>query len=99
MFDGSTPPRACNRASFVGAGPSSTIFSSSSAVERMISFARFTSVTPGSCTRIWSFAVPCGATIGSATPSSFTRRSMVCSACFTDSSRSVRSMFGLIVNA
>jgi hypothetical protein len=37
-----------------GNGPCSTSFSSSSAVDRMISFARFTSVTPGSCTRIWS---------------------------------------------
>ena len=35
-------------------GPCSTSFSSSSDVERMISFARATSVTPGSCTMIWS---------------------------------------------
>jgi hypothetical protein len=36
----------------VGEGPCSTIFSSRRPVERMISFARSTSVTPGSCTRI-----------------------------------------------
>jgi hypothetical protein len=53
----------------------------------MISLARATSVTPGICTRIWSPS-PCGATIGSATPSSLTRRSMVCSACATASCRS-----------
>ena len=34
-------------------------------------------------------AAPCAATIGSATPSSLTRRSIVCSACVTASSRSV----------
>ncbi len=50
------------------------------AVVPMISFARSTSVTPGSCTRIWS---PCGccAMLGSVTPSSLTRRSIVCRAC------------------
>ncbi len=38
--------------SFDADGPCSTIFSSRRPVDRMISFARLTSVTPGSCTRI-----------------------------------------------
>ena len=52
MLEGTWPPCVCSSDSFVGAGPSSTIFSSSSAVDRMISFARLTSVTPGNWTRI-----------------------------------------------
>ena len=42
----------CRNASRDADGPCSTIFSSSRPVDRMISFARLTSVTPGSCTRI-----------------------------------------------
>ena len=57
-------------------------------MERMSSLARATSETPGNWTRIWSPPTPWGATIGSATPSSLTRRSMVSSACRTASSRS-----------
>ena len=53
----------------------------------MSAFARATSETPGSCTRIWSPPMPCGATMGSETPSSLTRRSMVWSAWRTASSR------------
>ena len=58
MSSGSFPPCGCSSASFVDAGPASTSFSSRSAVVRMISFARATSVTPGSCTRIWSPELP-----------------------------------------
>jgi hypothetical protein len=36
--------------------------------------------------------------LGSVTPSSFTRRSIVCRACTTACSRSVTWMFGRIVN-
>jgi len=50
--EGMLPPYDCSRLSRVAAGPPSTAFHSSSAVDRMISFARITSVTPGSCTRI-----------------------------------------------
>ena len=46
---------------------------------------------------IWSCA-PCLATIGSATPSSFTRRSMVRIAWSTVSVRSWLAMFGFILN-
>ena len=63
---GTTPLLAWSSASRLGAGPCSTSFSSSSAVERMTSFARFTSSTPGSCTRIWSASL-WRATTGSAT--------------------------------
>src|SRR5476651_1062746 len=62
-------------ASFDGDGEPSTIFSSRSPGDPMIPFARSTSVTPGSWTRIWS--APCCAMLGSATPSSLTRRSIV----------------------
>ena len=61
----------------------------------MMLLACSTSVTPGSCTRI-SF-VPCSAMFGSATPSSFTRRSMVCRAWTTESERSWFWMLGFIV--
>jgi len=61
----------------------------------MISLARLTSDTPGSCTRIWSASL-WRATMGSATPSSFTRRSMVCRAWFTVLSRLSTVMFGFI---
>ena len=61
------PPAPARRSS-ARAGP----------VDRMISFARSTSVTPGSCTRIWSPFWPCCAMLGSVTPSSLTRRSIVC---------------------
>ena len=54
----------------------------------MMSFARWTSLTPGSCTRIRSPVEPVSATIGSATPSALTRRSIVCSAWRTESRRS-----------
>ena len=62
----------------------------------MISFARLTSVTPGNWTRIWSAAL-WRAMIGSATPNSLTRRSIVCSAWFTVSSRNWTAMLGLSV--
>ena len=88
MSGGTTPFRVCNNPSRDGEGPSSTSLSSSNAVERMISFARSTSSKPGSWTRIWCPPTLYGATIGSATPNSLTRRSIVCSACLTDSSRS-----------
>ena len=57
-------PRAPGRCLHAGphalaAGPCSTSFSSSRPVDRMISLARSTSVTPGSCTRIWSPSAPC----------------------------------------
>ena len=45
---------------------------------------------------IWSPAAPVRATIGSATPSSLTRRSIVCRACSTASSRSCTTRFGFI---
>ena len=41
-------------------------------------------------------APPCGATIGSATPSSLTRRSMVCIAWSTAPARALLAMFGFI---
>ena len=95
MSGGTLPANACRADASSGNGPCSTSFSSSSAVDRMISLARLTSETPGSCTRIWS-AAPWRATIGSATPSSLTRRSMVCSAWFTVSSRSCLTTFGFM---
>ena len=61
-----------------------------------MSLARCTSLTPGSCTRIWS-TPPWRATIGSVTPSSFTRRSIVCRACVTASPRNWLAMLGFIV--
>ena len=70
------PPLAVSNCSRVLAGPASTSVNSSSDVDLMISLARATSSTPGNWTRIWS-CPPWRATMGSATPSSFTRRSMV----------------------
>jgi hypothetical protein len=58
-------------------GPASTSLSSSSAVLLMMPFARSTLVSPGSSTMISSPADPYGEMIGSETPSSFTRRSIV----------------------
>ena len=96
MPAGTTPPVLRNRSSRLAAGPCSTSFSSSMPGDPMTSFARSTSETPGSCTRIWS--APCCAMLGSVTPSSFTRRSIVCRACTTASSRSVCAMFGRMRN-
>jgi hypothetical protein len=93
MSGGTLLPKAARAAASSENGPCSTSVSSSCAVERMISLARFTSVTPGSWTRIWS-TVLCRATIGSETPSSLTRLSIVCSAWFTVSSRSWTTMLG-----
>ncbi len=65
----------------------------------MISFARATSVTPGSCTSSWSPVLPYTEMFGSVTPSSLTRRSIVVRACTTACSRIVRSMFGFSLNS
>src|SRR5665647_871043 len=77
---GSWPPVACRSASREGADPCSTSFSSRSAMDWMTPLARATSVTPGNWTSNWSSLVPCRAINASATPRSFTRRSIVCCA-------------------
>ena len=64
----------------------------------MTLFARSTSVTPGSCTSNWSSLAPCRAMSGSATPSSFTRRSIVCCACVTAARARSIATFGFITN-
>jgi hypothetical protein len=69
------------------------------AVLLMISFARATSEMPGSWTRISSFDCPYREILGSATPSSLTRRSIVCSACVTAWSAMLLAMFGFIVKS
>ena len=69
--------------------PCSTIFSSSRPVERMISFARFDVGDAGQLHQDLIAALPCCAMLGSVTPSSLTRRSIVWRACTTASSRRV----------
>ena len=73
---------------------SSTMRTSSVAVRPMMSLARATSCTPGSCTTMRS--APCCWIIGSATPSSLTRLRSVVMFCWTPSSmRAACSASGL----
>ena len=76
MLSGTLPPTPCRSVSCVAAEVS-TSRSESWAVVLMTRLAWSTSVTPGSCTRIWSPRLPVAAITGSATPSALTRRSRV----------------------
>ena len=76
MLSGTRPPVPASSVSRVAAEVSTSL-SESWAVVLITRFACSTSVTPGSCTRIWSPREPCAAISGSATPSAFTRRSSV----------------------
>ena len=87
MPSGTLPPCEASSVASSLAGPLSTSLISSSAWLPMMFLARFTSATPGNCTMIWSLVVPYGATTGSETPSSLTRRSIVWMAWVTDSAR------------
>ena len=68
MSSGTLPPLPVSSDFSSLMGPASTSLISSSAGLPMIALARFTSLMPGSCTMIWSPAVPYGATTGSETP-------------------------------
>ena len=76
MLSGTLPPTPWRSVSWVAA-EFSTSLSESWAVVLMMRLACSTSVTPGSCTRIWSPRLPVAAITGSATPRAFTRRSRV----------------------
>jgi hypothetical protein len=90
-------PLYCFSRSSFDAGPASTSLNSRIAVWPMMSLARATSLTPGICTRISS--PDCRAMLGSVTPSSLTRRSIVSIACSIACSRRSRSMVAFILNS